>query len=93
MHTITMVFVLAQTVAVSHVCAVMPSWTFIQIQYTKIAIKKNYSGFPATSITNSIVILTNLFLQCTKRQSARQKITIDIKTHFYLSAQNQLCTM
>ena len=29
----------------------------------------------------------------TKRQSARLKRTIDIKTHFYLFAQNQLCTM
>ena len=29
----------------------------------------------------------------TKRQSARLIRTIDIKTHFYLSAQNQLCTM
>ena len=29
----------------------------------------------------------------TKRQSARLIRTIDIKTYFYLSAQNQLCTM
>ena len=29
----------------------------------------------------------------TKRQSARLIRTVDIKAHFYLSAQNQLCTM
>ena len=29
----------------------------------------------------------------TKRQSARLIRTIDIKTYFYLSAQNPLCTM
>ena len=38
MHTITMIFVLAETVAVFHVCAVMPSLTFIQTRYTKIII-------------------------------------------------------
>ena len=60
MHTVTMVFALAQTVAV-FLC--LCSHAFINI-YTDPIYKnhdqtKIYSEFPATSITNGIVILTN----------------------------------
>ena len=50
-----MVFVLAQTVAVFHVCAVMP----YKHLYRYIYMYKNYNEkkyIPATSITNSITV-------------------------------------
>ena len=67
--SITMVFVLAQTIVVFHdgLCSHAFIKNYTHPIYTKIIIKTKFIlNFSATCITNGIVILTNLFLQCAR---------------------------